>query len=135
MTEQPPVRRGRRNPAIAAAMTGDVDLPIPQPEGLEIEGAHLDAAETQAEESLLSHGDVVTSATTVHVDFGNGADAYVKHGVSIRVRPDESDEDAEGRAIVLTNVGVIDQIADIDERLEQMRSERAARIAAATQQS
>ena len=108
-TQGPTARRGRRQPAITAAMEQEtmLDDVADQPMG---------------EQPMVFPGDIIAVKVTAQIEAG-GQDSWFTYGLQSHIQPDESEEEAFLRAASVVNTRVIDLAYDAEERITQARQD------------
>jgi hypothetical protein len=126
MPQPPRKTQGRRNPALLASDSALAE------ELLEEHSTEPEPALDSGGTRFLLDGDVLTTSTTLCVDFGDGRNQYIGAKATTRVLEDESTEDASARAILATNQAVMTAVDDAEARLNEYYDEREALLAQAT---
>ena len=107
-----PVRRGRRDPEMAMAM------------GLEPQnGNYEQPAEPEPEFEMVSTDDVLFAKSSICLPVA-GHESWSTYGAYIKVRPGETEEDANNRLVVDVNVRLLEAHEDLEARVLEMEEAR-----------
>ena len=109
-----PVRRGRRDPEIAAALEAEMAVEDQLNDETAGEGGAPD------EGVFLFPGDVVSIKVTHAANF-DSEDSWYAYGIQTRVGEHESEQDVFERASTIVNTRVLDLVATSEESVLAMR--------------
>ena len=107
-----PVRRGSRDPELALRMGLD-----PQ------EGNNVQAEEPEPEFEMVGPGDVLFAKSSICLEVA-GHEAWSTYGAYIKVRPGETEEEANNRLVVDVNVRLLEHHEDLEARVLEIEEAR-----------
>jgi hypothetical protein len=106
-----PLRRGRRDPALAEAL------------GLEPTQQEQPTDVPQGETPLLYDGNTVTAKATVEIKLGD-SDTWFTYEATTQLFPGEDESEANERIQLVVNTRVLELADDMEERLRQRSAAR-----------